>query len=82
MSVTDTLVGIDLGTTKIGAIIAEVDEDGDIQVVGVGKSASRGMRRGVRWIIEFVCVLESRLIVFLDNEVRNASGVFQGKKFG
>lgn len=47
MSVTDTLVGIDLGTTKIGVIIAEVDEDGDIQVVGVGKSASRGMRRGV-----------------------------------
>jgi len=47
MPVTDTLVGIDLGTTKISAIIAEVGDDDDVQVVGVGMTPSRGMRRGV-----------------------------------
>ncbi|MCF7811759.1 cell division protein FtsA [bacterium] len=47
MAVTDTLVGIDLGTTKISTIIAEVSDDGDVQVVGVGVTPSRGMRRGV-----------------------------------
>ena len=47
MAVTDTLVGIDLGTTKIGVIIAEVDDNGEVQVVGVGKTVSQGMRRGV-----------------------------------
>ncbi len=47
MAVTDTLVGVDLGTTKISAIIAEVNSDGEIQVVGVGNTASPGMRRGV-----------------------------------
>ena len=47
MAVTDTLVGIDLGTTKIGVIIAEVDANGEVQVVGVGKTPSNGMRRGV-----------------------------------
>lgn len=47
MSVEDTLVGVDLGTTKISAIIAEVGEDDNIQVVGVGKTSSQGMRRGV-----------------------------------
>ncbi|NQT33762.1 cell division protein FtsA [bacterium] len=47
MTVADRLVGIDLGTTKISVIIAEVDEEGDVQVVGVGETESRGMRRGV-----------------------------------
>jgi len=47
MAVTDTVVGIDLGTTKISAIIAEVDPEGEAQVVGVGNTPSRGMRRGV-----------------------------------
>jgi len=43
----ETLVGVDLGTTKISVIIAEVDENGLIQVVGVGNTPSRGLRRGV-----------------------------------
>ena len=47
MAVADRLVGIDLGTTKISCIIAEVDEEGEVQVVGVGNTPSRGMRRGV-----------------------------------
>jgi cell division protein FtsA len=48
MSQTRTYVGLDIGTTKISAIIAEVDpETRDIKIVGVGISPSEGLRRGV-----------------------------------
>ena len=47
MTVPETVVGLDLGTTKISAIIAEVGDDDEVQVVGVGVTPSNGMRRGV-----------------------------------
>ncbi|MBI4277766.1 MAG: cell division protein FtsA [Armatimonadetes bacterium] len=42
-----TLVGLDIGTTKVCTVVGEVDEDGDVHVVGVGSAPSRGMRKGV-----------------------------------
>lgn len=47
MPAPETIVGVDLGTTKINVIIAEADGEGVVQVVGVGNTASQGMRRGV-----------------------------------
>jgi len=48
MSQTRTYVGLDIGTTKISAIIAEMDpETRDLKIVGVGLSPSEGLRRGV-----------------------------------
>lgn len=48
MSQTRTYVGLDIGTTKISAIIAEMEpETHDIKIVGVGVSPSEGLRRGV-----------------------------------
>jgi cell division protein FtsA len=48
MSQTRTYVGLDIGTTKISAIIAEMDPDShEIKIVGVGMSPSEGLRRGV-----------------------------------
>ena len=48
MSQTRTLVGLDIGTTKIAAIIAELAEGEDIpRLVGLGMVPSEGMRRGV-----------------------------------
>lgn len=41
------LVGLDVGTTKICAIIGELNEDGVVDIVGVGTALSRGLRRGV-----------------------------------
>ncbi|GIW55256.1 MAG: cell division protein FtsA [Nitrospiraceae bacterium] len=41
------LVGLDIGTTKICAIVAEVAEDGALNIIGVGSSPSRGLRKGV-----------------------------------
>ncbi|MEO0094533.1 MAG: cell division protein FtsA [candidate division WOR-3 bacterium] len=42
----DRIVGIDLGTTKVAAIIAEV-EDNELKIVGVGSTPSYGLKRGV-----------------------------------
>ena len=41
------VVGLDLGTTKICAIIAERMVHGVLQIIGVGSSPSEGLRRGV-----------------------------------
>lgn len=47
MGLSDTIVGVDIGTTKICAIIAEVNEEKQIEIVGVGSSSSRGLRKGM-----------------------------------
>ncbi len=46
MAKKDRIVGIDLGTTKVAAIIAEVD-DNELKIVGVGSTPSYGLKRGV-----------------------------------
>jgi cell division protein FtsA len=40
-------VGLDVGTTKICAVIAEPQAGGRLDVVGVGAAPSRGLRRGI-----------------------------------
>lgn len=41
------IVGLDIGTSKISAIVAEVGIDGDVEIIGMGKHAARGMKKGV-----------------------------------
>ena len=41
------ITGIDIGTTKIAIIIAEVDDENSIEILGFGESISNGLRRGV-----------------------------------
>lgn len=43
----DLIVGLDIGTSKIAAIVGEVNEDGEIEVIGVGTHPSRGLKKGV-----------------------------------
>lgn len=43
----EVMVGLDVGTTKIEIIIAKVNENREVKVVGVGTSLSQGLRRGV-----------------------------------
>lgn len=42
----EIIVGLDIGTTKIAAIVGEVTEDG-IDIIGVGTAPSKGLRKGV-----------------------------------
>ncbi len=46
-SKSNTLVGLDIGTTNINVTVAEQLPDGRIDVLGVGSSPSRGLRKGV-----------------------------------
>lgn len=41
------ITGLDIGTTKVVALIGEVTPDGVIEVIGVGRHPSRGLKRGV-----------------------------------
>ncbi len=41
------VVGLDIGTTKICALVGELLEDGSIDIRGIGTSPSHGLRKGV-----------------------------------
>jgi cell division protein FtsA len=41
------IVGLDIGTTKVCAVVAGMDEHGRINILGVGRATSDGMTRGV-----------------------------------
>src|SRR5262245_4849898 len=44
---TRTFVGLDIGTTKISCIIADMNGGDELRVVGIGNAPSEGLRRGV-----------------------------------
>lgn len=41
------VVGLDIGTSKIVAIVGELQADGEVEVIGLGSHPSRGLKRGV-----------------------------------
>ena len=43
----ELVVGLDIGTTKICAVIGEMFDDGRVDIIGVGTAASSGMKKGV-----------------------------------
>ena len=43
----DCIVGLDIGTTKVCTVVAEVEERGQVNIVGMGNSPSDGIRKGV-----------------------------------
>ncbi len=68
------VVGLDVGTTKVSTIIAEVDDSDQINVIGIGTSRSRGLRKGVvinieattQSIVESVAEAEKMADVIVD----------------
>ena len=46
------IVGLDIGTTKICAIIGRKNEFGKLEVLGMGKAVSDGVGRGIVTNIE------------------------------
>ncbi len=51
-TLSDIVVGLDLGTTKVSAVVGEVDGDG-ITILGVGNVPCKGLRKGVVSNIEY-----------------------------
>ncbi len=50
------IVGLDIGTTKIGVVVAEQSED-RVDVIGIGTHPSRGLRKGV--VVDIDATVES-----------------------
>lgn len=60
--VKDLIVGLDIGTSKIVAMVAELTPDGQLSVLGVGSHVSSGLRKGVVVNIEATVNAISRAI--------------------
>ena len=43
----ELVVGLDIGTTKIAAIVGQKNEHGKVTILGIGKTESLGVNRGV-----------------------------------
>jgi cell division protein FtsA len=41
------LVGLDVGTSTVSVIVGELMADGNLDIIGIGSSESRGIRRGI-----------------------------------
>ena len=41
------IVGLDIGTSKVVAIVGEITVEGDIEIIGLGSRPSRGLKKGV-----------------------------------
>jgi cell division protein FtsA len=41
------IVGLDIGTSKVAAIVGELSSDGTLEVIGIGSTVSRGLKKGV-----------------------------------
>lgn len=67
----EIIVGLDIGTTKVCAVVAKVDEQSNINILGVGYSPSDGLTRGVVTNIEkTVRSINSAIL-----EAQNRSGI-------
>lgn len=51
-----TIVGLDIGTSKVCAVVADLTETGDVSIVGLGQAKSRGVRKGE--IVDFAAAQE------------------------
>ncbi len=41
------VVGLDIGTSKVAALVAQIGPGGEVEVIGIGSHPSRGLRKGV-----------------------------------
>ena len=65
------IIGLDIGTSKIAAIIGKVKPDGGIEVVGMGRYPSKGLKKGV--VVNIDATVES--IQRAIDEAERMSGV-------
>jgi cell division protein FtsA len=75
----DLIVGLDIGTSKVCAIIAQIGHEGRLEITGVGTTPSRGLRRGV--VINIDATVRSLLNAVEAAEMmsgREVTGAFAG----
>ena len=42
----NVIVGLDIGTSKVVAIVGAINPDGSLDIVGIGSHRSRGLKKG------------------------------------
>ncbi len=67
----DIFVGLDIGTTKICAVIGEMTDDDGVEIIGIGKAPSNGLRKGV--VIDLETTVES--ITKAVEDARHMAGI-------
>ena len=72
-----TILGIDIGSSKICAIIAEKNDDGNIKILGAGIAKSQGLKKGIITNIE----LASKSIRNALNDAKRVAGTQYEKVF-
>ena len=58
----EIIVGLDIGTSKVVALVAEIRPDDRLNVIGMGSQDSRGLKKGVVVNIEETVATVSRVI--------------------
>ncbi len=58
----DLIVGLDIGTSKIVAVVAELTPEGRLEILGIGDQQSRGLKKGVVVNIEATVDAISRVM--------------------
>jgi len=53
----NVIVGLDIGTSKVVAIVGEQDENGEIEIIGIGSHPSRGLKKVLLSISSQPCSL-------------------------
>ncbi len=43
----EIIAGLDLGTTKVACIISNINQKGNVEIIGLGTTPSTGLRRGI-----------------------------------
>lgn len=61
------VVGLDLGSTKVSAVVGEITPEGDLEVIGIGSRPSKGLRKGT--IVDINSTVEAILKVVEDAEM-------------
>ncbi|MEP7329787.1 MAG: cell division protein FtsA, partial [Betaproteobacteria bacterium] len=56
------IVGLDVGTSKIVAVVAEVTPEGALNIIGMGSQPSRGLKKGVVVNIEATMATIQRVL--------------------
>ena len=44
---TDTLVALDIGTSKVLCLVADIDDKGDLRIIGIGNEPCSGLNKGI-----------------------------------
>lgn len=65
------LCAIDIGTSKIVVLIAELNEDGEINIIGMGTQPSKGLKKGVIVNID----VTTKAVQAAIHEAQSAAGV-------